>query len=217
MSLDEANTDDRPAAPEATPEVEPTTTTAEGAETAASEPEIEVETETRVAPTSEAEARRRTSASAAKSMVAELAERTVRLAAAERAAREAVRDRELTAALAELPLVRGGVGQLVKLLRDEVETTAEGRVRARDGRSVAAAVADWLARPEYAHFRMPASRGGSAVPGGTSRAASIRGGEEAAAAEPRNLGEAAILRWRAAASGSSGPEAPIGLHRRRGR
>jgi hypothetical protein len=149
-------------------------------------------------------------------LAAELAERTTRLAAAERTASEAVRDRELAAGLADYPLVRGAVGQLLKLLRDDLETTPEGRVRTRDGRAVPVALADWLSRPEYAHFRLPASRGGSAVAGGGSGRAG-RGADEPFAASPKNLGEAAILRWRAAASGPGGLESPIGLGRRRSR
>lgn len=144
----------------------------------------------------------------------ELEERDRKAAEWERACRAAIRDRELATALAGKGLVAGAAAQLIKLWRDELDTFERGggvEVAARDGRPVAQAVADWLASPEYAHFCQPTSRGGTALPGAQRPAAA-----DPRAPAPRNLGEAAILRWRqeAAARATEGT-APIGLGRRR--
>ena len=89
------------------------------------------------------------------------------------------------------------------------EEAGEVRVVARDGRSVAKAVAERLAEGEYAHFSPTTTRGGASTRGmGRTPGAG-------AAASPRNLGEAAIQRWRESASARNDPSSgPIGLRRR---
>lgn len=143
----------------------------------------------------------------------ELAAKERRLADWERSCKAALREKELATALAGRPLVPGGAAQLVSLWRDELEVIDEaGRLRvvSRDGKPVAEAVAAWLGSPEYAHFCRASSRGGTAAPGDARSAA-----PGPPPGPPKTLGEAALLRWREAAAGP-GPEAPIGLGRRRG-
>lgn len=145
---------------------------------------------------------------------AELARRDRRLAELERACRSAVKERELATALAGRPLVPGAAGQLIRLWRDDLDVS-EGEsgyeVVARDGRTVAQAVSEWLASPEYSHFCQPSSRGGTA-----SRDASRPADRQGAPAAPRNLGEAVVMRWReeSTARGES-LSRPIGLRRHR--
>lgn len=143
-----------------------------------------------------------------------LALRDEALAARERSYRAAIVDRELLAAMAGRPLVESATQQLLKLWRDEVETYQEGgelKVRSRGGQKVQEAVADWLDRPEYAHFSRPSSRGGTARPGHQSQ---VHG--EASAVSARNLGESVIQQWlQAEAGAASDGSLPVGLHRRR--
>ncbi|HWE37716.1 MAG TPA: hypothetical protein VG406_14205 [Isosphaeraceae bacterium] len=143
----------------------------------------------------------------------ELGARERRASELERSLKEALRDRELATALAGRPLVAGAVPQLLKLWRDEfdvVEERGEYRVVARDGRPVVELVADRLGGPDYAHFRLPTSRGGTAAQG-AGRAAT----PGVAAPGPRTLGEAAIRRWQESAARAGAAPAPIGLGRRR--
>lgn len=125
----------------------------------------------------------------------------------------AVRDRELATALAGRPLVPGAAAQLVRLWRDDLDVIEEdGKVRvvARDGRPVQKAVSDWLSSPDFAHFRAPATRGGTRPP------AEARGpANPSTAAEPRTLGENVLRQWRATVSGPTSPATPVGLGRRR--
>lgn len=125
----------------------------------------------------------------------------------------AVRDRELATALAGRPLVPGAASQLVRLWRDELDVIEEdGKVRvvARDGRPLQKAVADWISSPEFAHFRAPASRGGTRPP------AEARGpANPSTPAGPRTLGENVLQQWRATSSGPTSPSTPVGLGRRR--
>lgn len=142
----------------------------------------------------------------------ELAERDRKAADWEGAFRTALRDRELATALIDRPLVSGAAPQLIRLLREEFDVIEDGgefKVSDRQGRPVGQAVAERLASPEYAHFRRPPSRGGTATPG-ASRVA--RAAEPPA---PKTLGEAALARWQEAATRGTPPTAPIGLGRRR--
>ena len=138
--------------------------------------------------------------------------RSRRVEELERGFKSAVLDRELATALAGRPLVPGAAAQLIKLWRDEFDVYEEGgtfRVVARDGQPVAKAVAERLADAAYAHFSPPTSRGGAAARG-TGRT-SVSGVPTA----PRTLGEAALQRWREAASVRADPSSgPIGLRRR---
>lgn len=142
----------------------------------------------------------------------ELAGRERRIAEREQALRDAIRDRELAVALAGKPLVGGAAEQLIKLWRDDFDVCEEGgeyRIISRDGRPVTKAVADRLTRPEFAHFCLPSSRGGTGSREGP-RDASV------APPAPRTLGEAIVAQWRAAAAQRAGNLAtPIGLSRRR--
>ncbi len=116
-----------------------------------------------------------------------------RLADLERIYHSAVRDRELATALAGRPLVPNAAEQLIKLWRDDFEVVNEGgalEVLASDGRKLAAAVAERLDRPEYAHFVLPSSRGG------TRGGSVVNTPTPPTAPTPRNLGEAVIQKWR---------------------
>lgn len=142
-----------------------------------------------------------------------LAELDRQVAEWQTAYKAAVRDRELVTALAGRPLVPGAAAQLLKLWRDEFDVLEEDgrpRVVCRDGRPAERAVADWLASPEFAHFRPPASRGGTASPGEPRQVAAPN-----SPPSPRNLGESLLQRWRVAATGASDSPAPVGLGRRR--
>lgn len=138
--------------------------------------------------------------------------RSRRIEELERGFKSAVLDRELATALAGRPLVPGAAAQLIKLWRDEFDVYEEGgtfRVVARDGQPVAKAVAERLADAAYSHFSPPTSRGGAAARG--SGRTSVSG----VPAAPRTLGEAALQRWREAASVRADPSSsPIGLRRR---
>ncbi len=138
--------------------------------------------------------------------------RSRRVEELERGFKSAVLDRELATALAGRPLVPGAAAQLIKLWRDEFDVYEEGgtyRVAARDGQPVAKAVAERLADAAYSHFSPPASRGGAAARGsGRSAASNVP-------TSPRTLGEAALQRWREAASVRVDPSSrPIGLRGR---
>ncbi len=113
----------------------------------------------------------------------ELAAHDRKVADLESAYRKALRDRELATALAGKPLVAGAATQLIRLWRDDLdvyEESGEYRVAARDGRAVAQWVADRLGNPDYAHFCLPPSRGGSGAKG-----LSQSGGPAAAPRPPR--------------------------------
>lgn len=142
----------------------------------------------------------------------EEAARSRRVEELERGFKSAVLDRELATALAGRPLVPGAAAQLIKLWRDEFDVYEEGgtyRVVARDGQPVAKAVAERLADAAYSHFSPPSSRGGAAARG--SGRTSVSGSPTS----PRTLGEAALQRWREAASIRADPlSSPIGLRRR---
>lgn len=138
--------------------------------------------------------------------------RDPRIAELERAYKGAIRDRELATALAGRPLVPGAAAQLIKLWRDDFdayEEAGEVKVVARDGRTVAKAVAERLAEGEYAHFCPSTTRGGASARGmGRTPGAG-------ASSSPRTLGEAAIQRWREAGASRPDPASgPIGLRRR---
>jgi hypothetical protein len=144
----------------------------------------------------------------------ELAERDDKVASLERACKTAVRERELATALAGKPLVEGAVGQLIKLLRDDFEVYEENggyTVTARDGRSVAQVVAEVLGSPEYSHFCLASSRGGTGARGGNRpHDMGVNAGR------PKNLGEAIVMKWRE--DSAKQPESylkPIGLRRHR--
>jgi hypothetical protein len=137
-----------------------------------------------------------------------------RLAELERSCRAAVRDREIATALAGRPLVSGAAAQLIRLWRDEFDVF-EGdsgfEVATRDGRTVARAVTDWLESPEYAHFCLPNSRGGTGARD-ASRPASL----VTAHGAPKNLGEAVVMKWRdESVARTETLLKPIGLRRHR--
>ncbi len=143
----------------------------------------------------------------------EIAAREQKATELERAYKAALRDRELATSLVGKPLVPGAAAQLIKLLRDDFEVVDEDgeiRVLARDGRAVDRAVAERLAGPEFAHFCLPSSRGGTGAKG-QNRSASTS--PEPAA--PRTLGEAVILQWRENASRPQASPTPAGWGRRR--
>ncbi len=143
----------------------------------------------------------------------EIAARDRKAADLERAYKSALRDRELATALVGKPLVAGAASQLIQLWRDDFEVVDEGgeiRVLARDGRGVDRAVADRLAGPEFAHFCLPSSRGGTGARGQNRSATPAP-----PPAAPRTLGEAVVTQWREAAARSQGPPAPAGWGRRR--
>ncbi len=139
----------------------------------------------------------------------ELAEEHRRARQWERDCKVALKEKELATALTGRPIVPGAASQLVTLWRDELEVIDEGdqlRVVTREGKPVADAVSSWLARPEYAHFCRPSSRGGSANPARSTTASSVN-------RPPRTLGEATLIRWRELSKAD--PMAPIGLGRPR--
>ena len=137
-------------------------------------------------------------------------ERTIGL---ERAYRQALLERELATVLAGKPIVAGAVAQLIKLWRDDLDVYEdEGtiKVASRDGRSVSEAVAEWLDRPEYSHFRPASSRGGTGSLGMGPRSGS------STPAQPRSLGDAILNQWREAKSKPADPQGGLpGWGRRR--
>jgi hypothetical protein len=147
-------------------------------------------------------------------MAREIAARDRRLADLEKSCKAAVRDRELATALAGKPLVAGAANQLIKLWRDEFEAYEDGgsyKVACRDGRTIGQVVNDWLASPEYSHFCLPTSRGGTGA-----RDANRPGGNTSPQGEPRNLGESIVMKWREeSASKPNSVVKPIGLRRHR--
>ncbi|MGE3821814.1 MAG: hypothetical protein AB7I30_20565 [Isosphaeraceae bacterium] len=144
----------------------------------------------------------------------ELANRDRRIAELESAVKAAIRDRELATALAGRPLTSGAANQLLKLWRDEFDVFEQDgsyRVARRDGRAVAQAVGEWLGSPEYAHFCLPTSRGGSGARDANRPSSAAQG-----VIPPKNLGEAVVMKWRE--ESASRPESllkPIGLRRNR--
>ncbi len=144
----------------------------------------------------------------------ELAARDRKVADLESVYRKALRDRELATALAGKPLVAGAAVQLIRLWRDDFdvyEESGEYRVAARDGRTVAQWVADRLGKPDYAHFCLPPSRGGSGAKG-----LSQSGAPAATAPAAKTLGEAVISQWRESAAGRAAPTAGLTGWGRRG-
>ena len=143
----------------------------------------------------------------------EIAAKDRKAAELDRAYKEALLDRELATALVGKPLVPGAASQLIRLWRDEFEAIDEGgsiRVLARDGRAVEQAVADRLAGPDFAHFCLPSSRGGTGTKGQNRSAVT-----SPTPAAPRTLGEAVLMRWREAAARSPGPTPNPGWGRHR--
>lgn len=143
----------------------------------------------------------------------EIAAREQKAAELERAYKAALRDRELATALVGKPLVPGAAAQLIKLWRDDFEVIDEDgeiRVLARDGRAVDQAVLDRLNGPEFAHFCLPTSRGGTGAKG-LNRSASPVPPPSA----PRTLGEAILLKWRESASKPPESPTPTAWGRRR--
>jgi hypothetical protein len=143
----------------------------------------------------------------------EIASRDQKVAELERAYRIALRDRALAVALCGRPLVAGAAAQLIRLWQDDFDVYEENgdyQISARDGRTIEQAVTDWLARPDYAHFCLPSSRGGAGPKEGHRSAA-----RSAVDGAPRNLGEAIVLQWRKeAVTRTNDPNRPIGLGRR---
>ncbi len=144
----------------------------------------------------------------------ELKVRDRRVADLESAYRKALRDRELATALAGKPLVSGAVSQLITLWRDDFdvyEESGEYKVASRDGRTVAQWVGERLEGIDFAHFRLPASRGGAGSRGLSQSGVSI--GNDVG---PRTLGEAVVSQWRESTPARVGaPQGPSGWGRRR--
>ncbi len=144
----------------------------------------------------------------------EIASRDKRVADLEGMCKSAVRERELAILLSGKPLVPGAAAQLIKLWRDEFDVFEENgayKVATREGRAVEQVVTEWLASPEYSHFCLPASRGGTGA-----RDASKPSRAVASENLPRNLGEVIVMKWRE--ESASQPDAllkPIGLRRHR--
>ena len=142
-----------------------------------------------------------------------LAEAERKATALEQAYKSALLDRELATALVGKPLVPGAAEQLIRLWRDAFEVVDDDgaiRVVSREGRGVGQAVADRLAGPEFAHFCLPTSRGGTGTRG------QARGATpQAAPAAPRTLGEAVLHQWRESAAHGPALPGPPGWGRRR--
>jgi hypothetical protein len=105
-------------------------------------------------------------------------------------------DGELARALAERPLVPGGVEQLTQLWRGQFSVDAQGdtfAVRAPDFQPVGAWIAAQLRRPEYAHFLHARDPGGGTMSSTTTQAGPTQPAQLVAANQPRNLGEAIAL------------------------
>ncbi|WP_435021256.1 hypothetical protein TA3x_002278 [Tundrisphaera sp. TA3] len=137
----------------------------------------------------------------------ELAARDQRSADLERSYRSALRDREIAAALVGKPLIPGAASQLMQLWRDDFDVIDDGgqvRILGRDGRAVEQVIADRLGGPEFAHFCVPTSRGGTGARGQNRSASPAQ-----PPPGPRSLGEAAVMRWQVAASAE-------GIHERAG-
>lgn len=128
--------------------------------------------------------------------------------------KSAVRERELATVLAGKALVNGAAAQLIKLWSQEFDVYEEGdrfKVASRDGRAVSQVVNEWLASPEYSHFCLPTSRGGTGA-----KDASRPVGGSATKGSPRTLGEAIVMKWREeAAAQPNNLLKPIGLRRDR--
>jgi hypothetical protein len=144
----------------------------------------------------------------------ELSERDRRLTELDRACKLAICERDLATVLAGRPLVSGAASQLIKLWRDDFDVYDEGgsyKVMARDGRPVEQVVSQLLSSPEYSHFCVPSSRGGTGAQG------SSRPHDAGVSLKtPKNLGEAVVMRWRE--ESATRPESflkPIGLRRHR--
>lgn len=143
----------------------------------------------------------------------EIAAKDHKAAELERAYKAALLDRELATALVGKPLVPGAATQLIRLWRDEFEAVDEGgsiRVLARDGRGVDQAVADHLSGPDFAHFCLPSSRGGTGAKGQSHSATPAP-----PPASPQTLGEAVLSRWREAAARAPGSPPNAGWGRQR--
>ena len=144
----------------------------------------------------------------------EASARDKRLTELEVVCKSAVRERELATVLAGRALVGGAAAQLIKLWSEEFDVYEEqGRfkVTSRDGRAVSQVVNEWLASPEYSHFCLPTSRGGT----GAKDASRPVGGSGAKGA-PKTLGEAIVMKWREeAAAQPNNLLKPIGLRRDR--
>jgi hypothetical protein len=143
----------------------------------------------------------------------EIRDRDQRAAELARAYKAVLLDRELATALAGKPLVPGAAAQLIKLWRDDFEVVDENgeiQVLTKDGLRVDQAVLDRLNGPDFAHFCLPSSRGGTGAKG-QNRSASVAPGP----ASPKTLGEAVLLQWRESASRSQASPSPSGWGRRR--
>lgn len=146
------------------------------------------------------------------SLLKEIEVRETKFATLEKRFRETLRERELATALAGKPIVPGAATQLIKLWRDDFEVyeeRGEYRVSLNDGRNVAKTVADRLASPEFAHFCLPASRGGSPTADSTKTVSSTT-----INASPKTLGETIVAQWRDLAVRSKDSTRPFGLGRR---
>jgi hypothetical protein len=144
----------------------------------------------------------------------ELSERDRRLTELDRACKIAVCERDLATVLAGKPLVSGAAAQLTKLWRDDFDVYEEGgayKVMARDGRPVGQVVSQLLASPEYFHFCLPSSRGGTGAQGASRPQDAVANPKG-----PKNLGEAVVMKWRE--ESATRPDnflKPIGLRRHR--
>jgi hypothetical protein len=143
----------------------------------------------------------------------EIRDRDQRVVELTRAYKAALLDRELATALIGKPLVPGAAAQLIKLWRDDFEVVDENgeiQILTRDGLGVDQAVLDRLNGPDFAHFCLPTSRGGTGAKGQNRSASAVP-----APASPKTLGEAVLLQWRESASRPQRSPTPSGWGRRR--
>ena len=143
----------------------------------------------------------------------EIATHERKTAVMEQAYKAALLDRELATALVGKPLVPGAAAQLIRLWRDAFEVIDDDgaiRVVTREGRSVDQAVTDRLSGPEFAHFCLPNSRGGTGHRG-QNRSATPAPTPPA----PRTLGEAVLHQWREATARQIAAPGSPGWGRRR--
>jgi hypothetical protein len=140
---------------------------------------------------------------------------TRKLQERDRALKTSLRDRELTAALAQHSLVPGASKQLLALVRDQFDVHEDGGqlvVKSRGFEAVDDAVRQLLAQPEYAHFLRATSHGGSGATGGqlTQHTPPPTAGGTPI---PANLGEAIVLQWqsRKQQAASTPGSLPVGL------
>lgn len=125
--------------------------------------------------------------------------RDSQLSALKRKCLNLAKERALALAISGESLIPGVTDQLLTLLKDRVIAEEAGeheiRVMSRDGRSVTEAVKEWLASPEFRHFRPAGNRGGVLRKSETT----LNEGSPGFTPEPpqaRSLNDLVIERWK---------------------